>query len=107
MAQRTEKALNNKPALSPRPMAGGGSIAAEAGRRPRRDPVETVWTLFCSLRFAVVLNVGLALAALLGTIIPQMPVGIQNFQTELAQFLTDARTRYGDFSDVLYWAGFF
>ncbi|MFL5735650.1 MAG: cytochrome c biogenesis protein ResB [Chloroflexia bacterium] len=105
MAQRTDKALNSKPALSARMPAA--TRAAEAGRRPRRDPVETVWVLFCSLRFAVVLNVALALAALLGTIIPQLQPGIQNFPTELDQFLIGARSRYGDFSGVLHWAGFY
>src|SRR5438270_5671694 len=105
MAQRTSKALNAPPSASApaRPAIANPAL----DRRPRRDPVETVWTLFCSLRFAVVLNVALALGALLGTIIPQMPVGIQNFPTELSQFLTDARSRYGELSGVLYWAGFY
>src|SRR5689334_21870919 len=101
MAQRTDKALNSKPTIPARLPAAAG--AAQAGRRPRRDPVETVWVLFCSIRFAVVLNLALALAALLGTLIPQMPAGIQNFPTELDQFLAGARTRYGDFSGVLHW----
>jgi cytochrome c biogenesis protein len=107
MAQRTDKALNSPPALPVGLTAGVGALAAETRRRPGRDPVETVWTLFCSLRFAVVLNVAMALAALLGTVIPQMPPGIQNFDTELDQFLSNARARYGDFAGVLHWAGFY
>ena len=78
-----------------------------AQRRPARDPVELVWTLFCSIRFAVVLNVALALAAMLGTVVPQMPPGIQNFELELDRFLDGVRDRYGDFAGVLHWAGFF
>src|SRR5438034_8224792 len=76
-------------------------------RRPRRDLAETIWALFCSIRFAIVLNVALALAAMLGTIIPQMQPGLQNFGTELNLFLDNARGRYGDLSGVLYWAGFY
>src|SRR5437667_10990248 len=103
MAQRTGKAIGPAPIATPRPLAE----AAPAERRPRRDFVETVWTLFCSLRFAVVLNVALALAAMFGTVVPQMQSGIQNFQAELDQFLDGVRGRYGDFAGVLYWAGFF
>jgi cytochrome c biogenesis protein len=90
-----------KPGVTPQPRA------AELPGRPRRDFIESIWTVFCSLRFAVVLNVALAVAAMLGTVVPQMPVGIQNFPTELNQFLDDARSRYGDFSGLLHWAGFF
>src|SRR5437667_1431272 len=103
MAQRTGKAIGPAPIATPRPLAE----AAPAERRPRRDFVETVWTLFCSLRFAVVLNVALALAAMFGTVVPQMQSGIQNFQAELDQFLDGVRGRYGDFAGVLYWAGFY
>src|SRR5438093_456054 len=85
MAQRTGKAISASPIAASRPLAE----AAPAERRPRRDFVETVWTLFCSLRFAVVLNVALALAAMLGTVVPQMQPGIQNL---LAEYAGDGRT---------------
>jgi cytochrome c biogenesis protein len=87
--------------------AGASGGLAQASKRPKSDFIETVWALFCSVRFAVLLNVALALAAMLGTIIPQMPVGIENFPTELDQFLVDASSRYGDLSGVLHWAGFY
>ena len=76
-------------------------------KRPQRDPVGAVWMLFCSIKFAVVLNVSLALAAMLGTVVPQMQPGIQDFQSTLNQFLQDATSRYGDLTGILYWAGFF
>lgn len=82
-------------------------MAAVAAGRSGSDLVETIWTLFCSLRFAVVLNVALALAATLGTVIPQMQPGIQNFERELNLFIEGMRGRYGDLAAVLYWAGFF
>lgn len=53
------------------------------------------------------LNISLALAAMLGTVMPQMPRGLQNFDTELQQFLTAGRGRYGALSDFFYWAGFY
>src|SRR5437868_12104311 len=81
-----------------------GVAVATAQSRPKRDYVEAIWTLFCSLRFAVVLNVALALAAMLGTLIPQMPAGIRNFQGEVSRFLDNAHSRFGDLSGVLYWA---
>lgn len=85
----------------------GAAAPRELQKRPSRDWVETLWTLFCSIRFAVVLNIALALAAMLGTIIPQMQPGIQNFDAELTQFLNSAKGRYGDLSGILYWAGFY
>ena len=95
MAQQSEKILKTSPASNARRSVATPDSAAVAAvlrsRKPGRDIAETVWVLFCSIRFAVVLNVTLALAAMLGTVIPQMPAGIQNFQTELDQFLSDAQ----------------
>lgn len=108
MAQRAAPIPNkNVPTrkAGEKPTAGGG--VAETQKRPKSDFVETIWVLFCSVRFAVVLNVSLALTAMVGTIIPQMPVGIENFPTERAQFLSDAQVRYGGFSGILNWAGFY
>jgi cytochrome c biogenesis protein len=87
-------------------MASGPATAA-AQRRPQRDIVEAVWVLFCSVKFAVVLNVALALTAMLGTVITQMQPGVRNFPTELQAFLQSAEARYGPLSGFLYWAGFY
>ena len=104
MAQRTSsKALNPSTTASARPAA----VASTLNRRPPRDFVESVWVLFCSIRFAIVLNVALALAAMLGTVVPQLQPGMQNFEAELNSFLDAARGRYGDVTGLLYWAGFF
>src|SRR5436305_1838886 len=103
MAQRTgSKTLKAQPTVEPaRPIATAGTME----RRPRRDFVDTVWALFCSVRFAVVLNAAGALAVMTGTVIPQMQPGTQNFQDALDTFLTGARNRYGDLTVPLYWAG--
>ena len=101
--------LLKTPTRLPKPQTGGApnqGIPA-VGRRSRRDPVDAIWSLLCSIRFAVVMNVALAVAAMLGTVVPQMQPGIQSFETELQRFLTDARGRYGPLSDLLYWAGFY
>jgi cytochrome c biogenesis protein len=88
-----------------RPTAG--PVVAKVQKRPRRDFVEAVWALFCSIKFAVVLNISLALAAMVGTIIPQMQPGILDFPGQLDQFMADAESRYGDLTGVMHWAGFF
>ncbi len=89
------------------PHPAGPHAADEIRKRPGRDPIEVIWSLFCSVRFAVVLNLALALASMIGTVVPQMQPGIQSFDVELSQFLSGAKGRYGDFSGLLYWAGFY
>jgi cytochrome c biogenesis protein len=106
MAHRVSSTTRQPASIPARGVAKPKELA-EARKRPQRDRVEVIWNLFCSIRFAVVLNVALALAAMLGTIIPQMQPGIQNFEQELDAFLTGATGRYGDFSNFLYWAGFY
>lgn len=100
------KAANAK-AVSAIDRTSRGAPVAQAQKRPQRDLVEVIWTMFCSIKFAVVLNIALALAAMLGTVIPQMQPGTQEFQSTLDQFMKDAEARYGALTGFLYWAGFF
>src|SRR5436305_12797463 len=65
------KAANSKGAAAIERTSRGVPVA-QAQKRPQRDLIEAVWTMFCSIKFAVVLNIALALAAMLATIIPQM-----------------------------------
>jgi len=103
MAQRAPTATTQKSLT-----AGKKATAqVEVRKRPQRDIVEAIWSLFCSIRFAIVLNISLAVAAMLGTVVPQMQPGIQDFPSEITRFLEDAKGRYGDFSNILYWAGFY
>src|SRR5688500_4997893 len=102
--------LPNAPAKLPKPHIEGapnGGLPVVRRPRQRRDPVDAIWNLLCSIRFAVIMNVTLAVAAMLGTVVPQLQPGIQSFETELQRFLSDARGRYGPVSDLLYWAGFY
>ena len=105
MAQRVAPA--QKGAASPATRATTPQVAVDARPGPRRDLIEAVWVLFCSVKFAVVLNVALAFVVMLGTIIPQVQPGVQDSTEALAQFLDGARGRYGDLSGLMYWAGFF
>src|SRR5262249_29221465 len=73
----------------------------------RRDLIEVVWGLFCSVRFAVVQILILAGAATLGTLIPQMPVGLRDFPADYAGFMSDMAPRFGPFRDPMLWAGLF
>ncbi|MDQ6693102.1 MAG: cytochrome c biogenesis protein ResB, partial [Chloroflexota bacterium] len=107
MVQRVTHVTKIRKSATKEPRLQDVARPAQIPRRPRRDPVDSLWSLFCSVRFAVVLNITLALAAMIGTVVPQMPAGIEGFDTELKQFLDSAQTRYGDFSGVLYWAGFY
>lgn len=97
ISRRTEARVHNK----------AGREISTPRPRPKRDIVELIWNLFCSVRFAVVLNIALALVSMLGTVIPQMPQGMERFPSELGRFLEQARARYGEASDLLYWAGFY
>lgn len=87
--------------------AASPQAVEQARQGPKRDFIEAVWVLFCSVKFAVALNVGLAFVVMLGTVIPQIQPGIQTSSEALADFLDGAQGRYGDLSGLLYWAGFF
>src|SRR5438105_15641783 len=106
MAQRASQVAKGtrKPPIARAPSSAQALVEAQARGRPQRDLIETIWTLFCSLKFAVVLNVALALAAMLGTIIPQMQPGTQDSAELLQSFLGTARDRYGDLTGIFYWA---
>lgn len=105
MAQRVAPA--QKGANIPAKRTSTPQVAEQARQRPGRDWIEVVWTLFCSVKFAVVQNVALAFLSMLGTIIPQMQPGIQDSSEALKTFLDGAVGRYGDLTGLLYWAGFF
>jgi len=82
-----------------------GPQALPAG--PRRDLFELTWSLFCSVRFAVVLILLLAAATTLGTLIPQVSPGLQNFPQDYADFLSRAYARFGGVAGVMDGTGLF
>ncbi len=106
MARATAKATTPpSKTASPRPPAE--ATPAPATGRARRDIFEATWTLFCSVRFAVIQILVLAVATTIGTLIPQMPVGLRDFPSDYAAFITDMHTRFGAFSDAMLWSGLF
>src|SRR5207249_1281929 len=108
MARVTAKA---PPSTAPTHRVSRPPVAGEQPQAPtasaRRDLFEATWTLFCSVRFAVVQILVLAGAATLGTLIPQMPIGLRDFPTDYAAFLNDMQARFGSFRDVMLWSGMF
>lgn len=96
-----------KTAVPPARRALAPQVADTARPGPRRDFIEAVWVLFCSVKFAVALNVALAFMVMLGTIIPQVQPGIQTSAEALGDFLTGATSRYGDLTGIMHWSGLF
>ncbi|MEO5952206.1 MAG: cytochrome c biogenesis protein ResB, partial [Chloroflexia bacterium] len=105
MAQRV--APVPKSTTSPARRAVASQVADTTRQGPRRDFVEAIWVLFCSVKFAVALNVGLAFVVMLGTVIPQVQPGIQTSAEALADFMDGAQSRYGDLAGIMHWTGLF
>lgn len=99
------------PAAPRRDKASAPPLAApdRDGTRPalQRDIFEAIWTLFCSVRFAVVQILLLAVATTLGTLIPQVSPGLRDFPQDYADFLSRAHARFGDLAGIMDWAGMF
>jgi hypothetical protein len=107
MARATAKATTPPASKTAAPRRPVETAPAPATGRARRDIFEATWTLFCSVRFAVVQILVLAAATTVGTLIPQMPIGLRDFPTDYNAFLTDMQTRFGAFSDAMLWSGMF
>jgi cytochrome c biogenesis protein len=107
MARATAKATTPPAPTTAASRRPAETAPAPASRRARRDIFEATWTLFCSVRFAVVQILVLAAATTLGTLIPQMPLGLRDFPTDYNAFLTDMQTRFGAFSNAMLWSGMF
>ena len=107
MARAPAKATTPPASKAAAPRRPAETAPVPATGRARRDMFEATWTLFCSVRFAVVQILVLAAATTLGTLIPQMPVGLRDFPTDYAAFLTDMQTRFGSFRDAMLWSGLF
>jgi hypothetical protein len=107
MARATAKATTPPDPNAAAPRRPAETAQVPASGRARRDIFEATWTLFCSVRFAVVQILVLAGATTLGTLIPQMPIGLRDFPTDYNAFLSDMQTRFGSFRDAMLWSGMF
>jgi len=71
------------------------------------DPLRAVWRLFTSVRWALILLAFLALACLLGVLLPQMPSTVRGDSAAVADWLDVERGKFGVFTDPFYRLGFF
>jgi cytochrome c biogenesis protein ResB len=59
------------------------------------NPLRAVWWLFTNVRFAIALLVVLSLAALVGTVLPQVPLNVRGDAAAEADWLATQRDRFG------------
>ena len=71
------------------------------------DPLRAVWRLFTSVRWALILLAFLALAGLLGVLLPQIPGTVRGDGAAVADWLDVQRGKFGVFTDPFYRLGFF
>jgi cytochrome c biogenesis protein len=71
------------------------------------NPLRAVWWLVTNVRFAIVLLILLALVALLGVVIPQMPDNVRGDATAETSWLETQHDRYGPLTDPLHETGAF
>jgi len=71
------------------------------------DPLRAVWRLFTSVRWALVLLAFLALAGLLGVLLPQIPDTVRGDNAAVTGWLDVQRGKFGVFTDTFYRLGFF
>ena len=74
---------------------------------PVGDVFERLWRLLISMRTGLALMLLLALLTLAGTILTQVPAGMQGDATAYGQFLDAARARYGGWATVFEALGLF
>jgi cytochrome c biogenesis protein len=79
-----------------------------AGRLYEADPLRWLWRLLTSVRFALGLIGFLALASLLGVLIPQLPVEMRGNPAAVAAWLDfQEEERFGFLTDSMYRLGLF
>jgi len=69
--------------------------------------LRAVWRLFTSVRWALILLAFLALAGLLGVLLPQMPSTVRGDSAAVADWLDTQEGKFGVFTDPLDRLGFF
>ena len=88
--------------------ATGQSPSASSGRTwARADPLRWLWRGLTSVRFAVALIAFLALASLLGALIPQLPAEMRGNPTWEAEWFSLQRQRFGFLAEPMERAGLF
>lgn len=71
------------------------------------DPFRATWRLFTSVRWAIGIITFLALASLLGVVLPQVPANVRGNVAAESEWLAFQGQRYGFLADVINHAGLF
>jgi cytochrome c biogenesis protein len=84
----------------------------QALRRSRAGALSTgpfyaLWRLFTSVRFAILLIAFLALASVLGVLLPQVPPNIRNDPAAVARWLEEQDGKFGLATDAMHQVGLF
>ena len=79
---------------------GGASVAAS-------DVMERLWRFFISMRTGLWLILGLGLLSLVGTLVVQAPAGMSSDPEAYATWLDTVRPKYGGWTPVIDFLGFF
>jgi cytochrome c biogenesis protein len=74
---------------------------------PVGDVFERLWHLLISMRTGLALMLFLAFLTLVGTMLTQVPAGLQGDQVAYAQWLDSVRPKYGGWTSVFDTIGFF
>ncbi len=75
--------------------------ANHAGRAAARGIFETLWGLLTSMRFSLFVILAMAVLGLVGTLVIQVPAGIESDAAAKADWLAGVRPRFGGWTDVL------
>src|SRR3990172_8048127 len=83
------------------PGAGWWRLAREL------DPFRATWRLFTNVRWAIGIITFLALASLMGVVVPQVPVNVRGDTAAEAQWLAFQEERFGFLTDAINRLGLF
>jgi cytochrome c biogenesis protein len=73
----------------------------DAAREGSRGIFEAVWDLLTSMRFSLVVTLGMAFLGVLGALIIQVPAGVEGDATAKLDWLAGVRPRFGGWTDIL------
>src|SRR3990170_3354406 len=102
MARRDERSpASSRVVESPAIHRSSAGPGMAVHRQPvvQDDIVERIWRLFCSMRLALILILVITAAVFVGTLLDQTPGALS--PSDYASWLSRARLKYGNFTDLL------
>ncbi len=75
--------------------------ADHGGRAAARGIFQALWDLLTSMRFSLFVILAMAVLGLVGTLVIQVPAGVESDLTAKADWLAGVRPRFGGWTDVL------